>query len=409
MVFATATRVMRRRSSAISFSAVEGVEFGEIPIALGCYASFSSSSDNTSLNLARRNSSPGTPTTTDFTIDIGDYPMAILTRGATERDPVIKVAPHVHVIHRVKRERSRENLRASSCSSAFPSWALPPSSFPSIPECVASGSGGLGSGLGAYPSDEETTPKASVFDEAKLRLAMDASCSSSATMALARRAHIRRLSSEAASASSSSFLPIRTTRPLRIRQKRSAEGRENVPTPLITTISSSCRNSTFLPSLSPTEPYSPFTKLPVSAHDYHHPYASNISARRWSHATTTTAQIDWSIVESTLECGETKTATTTMTSEPAMMPEEVVINSANTHTPITNDSSHHRHHVGSRTPTQKPFTDRPLPPVPSIVVHEPMQPRAAKRRGLLLGGGGGGTGGRIQNELLPGCSGIEFD
>lgn len=65
-------------------------------------------------------------------IDIGDYPMAILTQGATCKDPIIELAPHVHVVQsRHARNPSRPSLTPSHPHHALLSHHPPhPPRFP---------------------------------------------------------------------------------------------------------------------------------------------------------------------------------------------------------------------------------------------------------------------------------------
>ncbi|KAG8865540.1 hypothetical protein FRB97_004664 [Tulasnella sp. 331] len=444
MVFSVATRVVRRRSSAIKLSAPME-EFGEIPIMLGFDPFGRRDMHNSSNNTPDAIGSEGN-------VDIGDYPMAILTRGATAEDPVIQVAPHVHVIHAAEKEKGPwaglglgiEATRVST-SVSFSKWALsvPPSLSLAISQSNTTATSPCPS---PHDSDGETTPKATDFAEAA-RLKLDASCSSSATMALARRAHVRLPSaslnrrngiknhSESKgeveddendhrqhedgnhSVASSSFLPLRpTTRPLRTRHKRfssapfssKSEGPEKSESDLDhalplqpTSINnmpgsnspSSCRDSVILPVASLLMNHS------ISSY-YDDRYSSH---NRWSSSSfnTVTTPIDWSMLESTLGCS-TPTAETSQSQS----------SDRSGHSPRPKTSP-------TRTPEQKSFADRPLPPVPSIttlpipeiVVHEPgltSPTTKRKRRGVMVGGPGVGRR-TSRSELLPGCSGIEFD
>ncbi|KAG8981830.1 hypothetical protein FRB94_009218 [Tulasnella sp. JGI-2019a] len=444
MVFSAATRIVRRRSSAIKLSAVME-EFGEIPIILGFDP------------LRKRDIHHHDNVISDVKhqedhVDIGDYPMAILTRGATAMDPVIQVAPHVHVIHAAKKRKRSDagvEVEGTPTSVSFSKWAL--SVPPSLSLAISNWNPTSSSPSITPPeSDGETTPKASEFSEAA-KLKLDSSCSSSATMALARRAHVRLPSSSNLRRTGSknhresrgdveeeernqqneqhnendnsivaptSFLPLRpTNRPIRVRHKRfpgsqtsfvsETEGNKESTSDALPLQPTSINNVPTTPSPSRHDSIIlPVATLLMSQSSSSSYYDNRHSAlHRWSSSpfNTVSTPIDWSLLESTLGCAEPDPSIPTVTPKATGKP----LPSSRTKT------------SPPRPAEPKLFKDRPLPHlpprVPEIVVHHPeMRPSSAskqKRRGVMMGGPGIVC--KVEatpvSELLPGCSGIEFD
>ncbi|KAG8961938.1 hypothetical protein FRC03_004802 [Tulasnella sp. 419] len=207
--------------------------------------------------------------------DIGDLPMAILTRGASSQDPVTMISPHVHVIYgrRISIDDGAAPPNRSSCSRGSMSGCKPSTStcanpYQRTPRLLRRRSSARFSSFSALEHEHELSIiSKSVYQVPEVNGA-------------SRPISIRRQKST----SSLTSAPLPPIKPLQIRRRKS---RANCGVSLDTVLDSF---PPLPPTASPTQTMFPDYQISPT--------------ERWSMSTST--PIDWDFIEATLGCRDVK-------------------------------------------------------------------------------------------------------